>query len=320
MIRAFLFLVTVELVLFAVNGRAAEPALILPPGLGHHLVLIPRQPDRQDYSPIVWGWTRKDHDVEVQWKADGEKIEAFQPSSSAKDGWRPWVVRPRDLKQPLQAGDRLQVTLRAVKNRKTVDQLVLTNGLVGPVWVVGVESTGMPGVPLDLGEAPEDAWNRIRLLRAENFAWSAWKPGEADVSVGWQPAAKGVEQRPLTLSAQTLELIRRWVRSGGAPVGFILVDRRELGTLVNQRVGAGKVWRQETDALLKLLPEVNREVTREFESLSQVILAEKRQAKRRGQIWVPTNGPVDVRRPDNLDQLHEGPLPKLVYGVNGAIW
>ena len=320
MIRSFLLLVAMGSVLFGASGRAAEPVLILPPGLGHHLVLIPHQPDRQDHSPILWGWIRKDHDVEVQWKTDGEKIEAFQPSSSAKDGWRPWVVRPRDLKQPLQAGDRLQVTLTAVKNRKTVDQVVLTNGLVGQVWVVGVESTGMPGVSLDLGEAPGQAWDRVRLLRAENFAWAAWKPGEADASVGWQPAANVVEQRPLTLSAQTLELIRRWVRSGGAPVGLILVDRRELGTLVNQRVGAGKVWRQETGALLQLLPEVNREVAREYEALSQVILAEKRQAKRRGQIWVPTNGPVDVRRPDNLDQLHEGPLPKLGYGVSGAIW
>jgi hypothetical protein len=224
------------------------------------------------------------------------------------------------LKLPLQAGDRLQVTLTVVKSRKTVEQRVLTNGLVGQVWVVGVESTGMPGVPLDLGEASAEAWDRIRLLRAGNFAWSAWKPGEPDVSLGWQPATILVEQRPPILSAQTLELIRRWALSRETTVGLILVDRRELGTLVNQRIGAGKVWRQETDALLQLLPEVNRAVAREYESLSQTILAAKRQAKRRGQIWVPTNGPVEVRRPDDLNELHEGLIPNLSYGINGAIW
>ena len=320
MIRRWPLFLLSGLVLLVGSGRTAEPVLILPPGLGHHLVVMPQQPDSRNLTPILWGWTRKDHDVEVQWKVDGPKIEAFQPSSSAKDGWRPWVLRPRDLKQPLVAGDRLQVTFTVVKSRKIVDQQVLTNGLVGQVWVVGVESTGMPGVPLDFGEATAEAWDRIRLLRAGNFAWSAWKPGEADVSVGWQPAALLVDQRPVTLSAQTQELVRRWALSRETTVGLILVERRELGTLVNQRVGAGKVWRQETESLLQLLPEVNREVAREYESLSQAILAAKRQAKRRGQIWVPTNGPVDVRRPDDLNELHEGPLPKLGYGVNGAIW
>lgn len=320
MIRLIQFVMAVGLVLLGMAGQAAESVLLLPAGLGHHLVLIPSQPDRQDYTPILWGWTRKDHDVEVQWKVNGEKIEAFQPSSSSKDGWRPWVVRPRDLKQPLQTGDRLQVTLSAVKSRKTVDQVVLTNGLVGPVWVVGVESTGMPGESLNLAKAPGEAWDRIRLLRAGNFVWSTWKPGEPDKSLDWQRAANLGEQSPSTLSAQTLELIRRWAKNGTTPVGLILVDRRVLGTLVNQRVGVGKVWRQETDALLQLLPEVNREVSRQYESLSQTILAEKRQAKRRGQIWVPTNGPVEVRRPDDLNELHEGLIPKLGYGVSGAIW
>jgi hypothetical protein len=138
--------------------------------------------------------------------------------------------------------------------------------------------------------------------------------------VGWQPATKFAEQNSSALSAQTLELIRRWARNRSTAVGLILVDRRELRTLVNQRVGAGQVWRQDTDALLQLLPEVNREVALEYEALSQTLLAEKRRAKRRGQIWVPTNGPVDVRRPDDLNELREGPIPNLGYGVNGAIW
>ncbi|MBI2925400.1 MAG: hypothetical protein HYY24_06815 [Verrucomicrobia bacterium] len=276
----------------------------LPNCFSSHMVLQQYRPGWKSPSEFVpfWGAAEEGEDVTVEFR--GQRL----TTKAKKDG--SWEVRLAKLS----AGGPhdLVVTGRLVGKNRTVStyRMVLTNVVVGDVWVFGGQArAGTPAERIPSRELAEQAARRLRFLPVPSLRWT--NPAK-DIPAAWQP----VTTDPATftnLSNVALYFgLNLFQAQGDGFIGLIETPWENLNG-----VSPTPVDRPEQQTILDFGRAAERQAYDEFQASLGGFQRQIIRLKRLGQI---APEPPPKIRPLYPGKLRDGLVPGLPYTVRGALW
>ncbi len=311
----------VLLLIWAMSGvrtfAADGPVLRLPPCFGDHAVLQRRELDDRDTGTVLWGWCNRGAKVRVRFFQQSKPVDANREYWAPEGGGdlRRWWVPVRDLRAPLQPLSGGEIRVEATSGGRTTEVL-LKDIAVGDVWVIGVEP-GAPALePPHAGGEESSKSGTLRWLSADGLAWTNWMGSgpTGGLNTGWSATLEGL---PDSVRLLARELSAR----SDLPAGLVVVNRSRLtGLVTNQNLGAGRAWNASMQRLQAVLPRVNLQLQERFGAVSEAQARAMRQARRRGEVWVPPAGQPESPTLMQLRQLFEGSIAPMGYGVTGFCW
>jgi len=197
--------------------RAGAGGIQLPPWFSDNMVLQQARPPMP--QTVIWGWGEPGDRVRVRFR------NRTHPSDSGeKVGTdRRWLIGLGHLEGG--GPETLEVLGRT-------GQVLLTNVVVGDVWLVGPWTSPnlAPGRAVDTATDHDLAAGKLRFLHAPR--WGEWRPG--DGGPGWQIGSKGAASQPLNSMAFYFGHELLW-GTNAIPLGIVEVPRTTLQALSKQR-------------------------------------------------------------------------------------
>ena len=298
-------------------GRKVDPDKA-PPPISSGLAVAPFFSDNMvlqaecpgSSAVVIWGWADEGDKVRVHFRHRNHP--GFSATHVGKN--RTWQISFGDLQEG--GPDTLEV-IATKKNTKQTQRVILTNVVVGNVWVAGTfPSTNCPKAgPLSSQGVTEAELANLRFLHLNR--WSGERRDETPG--GWSQGAVEASTLP-GYSSTALYFGCQVMKTGPTKfIGIIEVPWEEVDALVQSRTGRAINPQQ-----LKLVSDASyeawRQARRDFDQALDLYNDLCQKAQKRGEVY---GGP----KPDSpryLKNSYRGNLPPTdglaPYAISGALW